>query len=79
MIYKWHSIFKQTREPIKDDPRPGRIIEATMSNIAENIEKNTYEGIPDTAILRALHNYLRLKKSVQDGYREYSRPPQNHK
>ncbi|KAI4462972.1 protein o-mannosyl-transferase tmtc2 [Holotrichia oblita] len=27
MVYKWHSLFKQGRESLEDDPRPGRSIE----------------------------------------------------
>ncbi|KAI4461475.1 hypothetical protein MML48_5g00006571 [Holotrichia oblita] len=28
MVYKWHSLFKQGRESLEGDPRPGRSIEA---------------------------------------------------
>lgn len=39
MIYKWNGLFKQGRESIEDDSRPGRPAEVTTPDIVEKIEK----------------------------------------
>jgi hypothetical protein len=36
MIYKWHSLFKQGRDSLEDDPCPGRPVDTAMP---ENVEK----------------------------------------
>ncbi|CAH2244033.1 jg20705 [Pararge aegeria aegeria] len=43
MIYKWHGLFKHGRESIEDDPRSGRPVEATTSNIIGKVEKIVLE------------------------------------
>ena len=43
IIYKWYGLFKYGREPIEDDPRSGRPIEATTSDIIEKVEKLVLE------------------------------------
>ena len=43
MIYKWHGLFKHGRESIEDDPRSGRPVEATTSDIIEKVEKLVLE------------------------------------
>ncbi|CAF4935522.1 unnamed protein product [Pieris macdunnoughi] len=71
MIYKWHGLFKHGRESIEDDPRSGRPVEATTSDIVEKVEKIVLEdtrlkkkqlsalvGVSDTTILRILHDHL---------------------
>ena len=75
MVYKWHSLFKQGRESIEDDPRPGRPVEATSSDIVEKIEKPVLEdarlkkrqlaemvGVSPTTILNILHQHLGMSK-----------------
>lgn len=75
MIYKWHGLFKHGRESIEDDPRSGRPVEATTSNIVEKVEKIVLEdtrlkkkqlsalvGVSDTTILRILHDHLGMTK-----------------
>jgi len=75
MVYKWHSLFKQGRESIEDDPRPGRPVEATSSDIVEKIEKLVLEdarlkkrqlaemvGVSPTTILNILHQHLGMSK-----------------
>ncbi|CAK1578841.1 unnamed protein product [Parnassius mnemosyne] len=39
MVYKWHTLFKQGGESLEDDPRPGRPIEVTTSEIIQKDEK----------------------------------------
>ncbi|CAF4909599.1 unnamed protein product [Pieris macdunnoughi] len=43
IIYKWHGLFKHGRESIEDDPRSGRPVEATTSDIVEKVEKIVLE------------------------------------
>lgn len=75
MIYKWNSLFKQGRESIEDDNRPGRPIEATTSDIIEKVEKLVLEdtrlkkkqlaemvGVSSTTILNILHDHLDMSK-----------------
>lgn len=75
MIYKWHGLFKQGRESIEDDPRPGRPIEATTPEIIEKVEKLVLEdgrlkkkqlaasvGVSETTILNILHQHLGMSK-----------------
>ncbi|CAF4896323.1 unnamed protein product [Pieris macdunnoughi] len=38
MIYKWHTLFKQGRDSIEDDPRPGQPIETTPE-IVEHFDR----------------------------------------
>lgn len=75
MIYKWNGLFKQGRESIEDDSRPGRPAEVTTPDIVEKIEKLISEdarlkkkqlsaivGVSDTTILRILHDHLGMSK-----------------
>lgn len=75
MIYKWHGLFKNGRESIEDDPRPGRPIEVTSSDIVQKVEKLVLEdarlkkkqlaalvGVSDATILRILHDHLGMTK-----------------
>lgn len=39
MIFKWHNLFKQNRESLEDDPRPGRPIDVTTP---ENVQLQPY-------------------------------------
>jgi histone-lysine N-methyltransferase SETMAR len=72
MIYKWNSLFKQGRDSLEDDPRPGSPVDAIM---LENVEKLLLEdtrlkkkqleemvGISSTTILNILHQHLGLSK-----------------
>ena len=43
MIYKWHGLFKHGRESIEDNPRSGRPVEATTSDIIEKVQKLVLE------------------------------------
>ena len=38
MVYKWHSLFKQGRTSLEDDPRAGRSIEVTTPEIVQKVE-----------------------------------------
>ncbi|XP_026737518.1 protein GVQW3-like [Trichoplusia ni] len=75
MIYKWHSLFKQGRDSIEDDPRSGRPIEATSSDNVEKVEKLVLEdarlkkkqiaemtGVSSTTVLNILHDHLGMSK-----------------
>ncbi|XP_048483622.1 histone-lysine N-methyltransferase SETMAR-like [Plutella xylostella] len=75
MIYKWNGLFKHGRESIEDDPRSGRPVEVTTSDIVEKIEKLVVEdarlkkkqlsaltGVSETTILRILHDHLGMTK-----------------
>ncbi|KAI4461127.1 carbonyl reductase 1-related [Holotrichia oblita] len=50
MVYKWHSLFKQGRESLEDDPRPGEqsnlhISEAMAENIKVAVVTGSNKGI----------------------------------
>lgn len=75
MICKWHALFKQGRDSIEDDPRPGRPIEATTPEIIEKVEKLVLDdarlkkkqlaalvGVSETTILNILHQHLGMTK-----------------
>lgn len=75
MIYKWHSLFKQGRDSIEDDPRPGRPIEVATTEIVEKVEKIVVEdarlkkkqlaeivGVSETTIFKILHDHLGMSK-----------------
>ena len=75
MIYKWHSLFKQGRDSLEDDPRPGRPIEVTTPELIQKIEKLISEdarlkkkqlvemvGVSDTTIFKILHDHLAMTK-----------------
>ncbi|XP_026327857.1 histone-lysine N-methyltransferase SETMAR-like, partial [Hyposmocoma kahamanoa] len=89
MIYKWHGLFKNGRESIEDDPRPGRPVEATTSDNVEKIEKFILEdarlkkkqlsalvGVSDTTILRILHDHLGMTKVSARWVPRMLTPPQ---
>ncbi|KOC59798.1 Putative uncharacterized protein FLJ37770 [Habropoda laboriosa] len=38
-VYKWHCLFKQGKNSIKDDPRSGQPVESTSVEIVENVEE----------------------------------------
>ena len=71
MVYKWHRLFKQGRESLEDDPRPGRPIEVTTPEIIAKVEKLILEdarlkkkqlaemvGVSDATIFKILHDHL---------------------
>lgn len=74
-IYKWIGLFKHGRESLDDDPRSGRPVEATSSDIVKKIEKlvlkdarlkkkqlSALTGASETTILRILHDHLGMTK-----------------
>lgn len=75
MVYKWHSLFKQGRESLEDDPRPGRSIEVTTPALIQKVEQIVLEdarlkkkqlaemvGVSDTTIFKILHDHLGMSK-----------------
>lgn len=75
MVYKWHNLFKQGRDSIEDDPRPGRPVEATTAENVEKLEKIILEdarlkkkqlaemiGVSASTILNILHDHLGMSK-----------------
>ncbi|KAL0895245.1 hypothetical protein ABMA27_011399 [Loxostege sticticalis] len=45
MVYEWHNLFKQGRDSIKDDPRPGWLVEATAAENVDKLEKIILENV----------------------------------
>lgn len=39
MVHKWHNLYKQGRDSLEDDPRPGRPDEVAMSELIAKAEK----------------------------------------
>lgn len=89
MVYKWNSLFKQGRESLEDDPRSGRPIEATTSNIVEKVEKLILEdtrlkkkqlaemvGVSPATILNILHDHLGMSKVSARWVPRMLTPPQ---
>lgn len=89
MVYKWHSLFKQGRESLEDDPRPGRSIEVTTPALIQKVEKIVLEdarlkkkqlaemvGVSDTTIFKILHDHLGMSKVSARWVPRMLTPPQ---
>lgn len=89
MVYKWHSLFKQGRESLEDDPRPGRSTEVTTPELVEKVEKIVLEdarlkkkqlaemvGVSDTTIFKILHEHLGMTKVSARWVPRMLTPPQ---
>lgn len=89
MVYKWHTLFKQGRESLEDDPRPGRPIEVTTSEIIQKVEKLILEdarlkkkqlaemvGVSDKTIFKILHDHLGMTKVSARWVPRMLTPPQ---
>ncbi|CAH2257986.1 jg25254 [Pararge aegeria aegeria] len=89
MVYKWHTLFKQGRASLEDDPRPGRPIEVTTPEIIQKVEKLILEdarlkkkqlaemvGVSDTTIFKILHDHLGMTKVSARWVPRMLTPPQ---
>lgn len=91
MIYKWHNLFKQGRESLEDDARPGRPIEVTTPEVVRKVENLILEdarlkkkqlaemvGVSDTTIFKVLHDHLGMSKVCARWVPRMLTPPQKH-
>jgi len=75
IVKYWAKQFKWGRRSIENDPRPGRPVEATSSEIVTKVEKLVLEdrrikiaqlakecGISETSVFKILHDHLSMKK-----------------
>lgn len=89
IVYKWHSLFKQGRESLEDDPRPGRSIDVTTPALIQKVEKIVLEnarlkkkqlaemvGVSDTTIFKILHDHLGMSKVSARWVPRMLTPPQ---
>lgn len=89
MVYKWHTLFKQGRDSIEDDPRPGRPIEVTTREIIRKVEKLILEdarlkkkqlaemvAVSETTIFKILHEHLGMTKVSARWVPRMLTPPQ---
>lgn len=92
MVYKWHSLFKQGRTSLEDDPRPGRSTEVTTPEIIKKVEKIILEdarlkkkqlaemvGVSDTTIFKILHDHLGMTKVSARWVPRMLTPPQKQR